>query len=102
MITLEQFENQPDDTAMDLDVFLGNKPVEIDEQMYYHIQCAYNAPHYTAEVSERYFVDQTSEADSSIDHGYDWEQYTYMTVASYPDGTYWYLGILPDMNNEKQ
>lgn len=100
MKKLKQFEKQPEETAVNLDVFLGLKPVEIDEAMYHYIVCAYNAPHYSAEVTDRHFVDQTSEANSSIKHDYDWEQYTYMTVAAYPDGTYWYLGILPDLNNE--
>lgn len=100
MKTLEQFENQPEETAVDLDDFLGIKPIEIDEQLYYHIVCAYTAAHCSYEMGKQHHVEQGGDAENSIKNIYRDDIYTYSTVASYPDNTYWYLGILPDLQRE--
>lgn len=98
--TLEEFENQPEETALDLDEFLGMKPVEIDEDFYHHICCAYVPQNCTFEMPGKYYIDQAGEADNSVKSYLGKEVYTYSTVAHYPDGTFWYLGILPNLKRK--
>jgi len=96
MKTLEEFESE--NNTLDLDKYLGSKPVQIDEDLCNYIICAYVAPNFSGRLSEGYHIDQQGEAHSSFEDNDDKETYTYLTVASYPDNTYWYLGILPDLN----
>lgn len=101
MKTLEQFENQPEETAVDLDVFLGLKPIEIDEDLYHHICCAYTAEHCSHQIDKQHYISQGGDAMSSVKDSFlSDEILTYMTVVMYPDHTYWFLGILPDLDRE--
>lgn len=97
MKTLKYWENRSPEK--DLRAYLGSKPCQIDWELYEHISCGYLAPNYTGTPlnDENYWVSQNGEAECSFDDGYTSKRYSYMTVASYPDRTYWYLGILPDL-----
>lgn len=99
MKTLNEFEKTEE---LDLIEYLGAKPVEIDEDLCHHISHGYVASNYVGQISEGYYIDQQGEAQDSFDDGDNIDRYTYMTVASYPDGTFWYLGILPDLNRDSQ
>lgn len=97
--SLDEFETQNSD--QDLRDYLGDKPIEIDEQLFYHISCGYVASNCTLEISPRVYIGQNGEAENSFKESFDSEdRYTYMTVKSFSDGTYWYLGILPDLNRD--
>jgi len=93
--TLEEFESTGQ--WEDLNQYLGDKPCQIDWDLCEHIQCAYVASNYLGIMKEGLRVAQNGEADYSFEDGYN-KRYTFMTVISYPDGTHWYLGILPDLN----
>ncbi len=95
--TLEEFESS--DKWEDLIGYLGDKPCQIDEDLCYHIQCAYVASNYIGIIKDGHCTAQNGEAEYSFDDGYN-KRYTYMTVVSYPDNTHWYLGILPDLSRE--
>lgn len=97
--TLDEFETQNSD--QDLRDYLGEKPIEIDEQLFYHISCGYVASNCNLEISPGVYIGQNGEAESSFKESlYSENRYTYMTVKSFPDDTYWYLGILPDLNRD--
>lgn len=96
--TLEEFESQEN---LDLTEFLGEKPIEIDEEMYHHILCGYVPCNCDIKIKEHEYVGQGGEAyDSFKDNPWNREAYTYLTVKSYPDNTFWHLGILPNLNGE--
>lgn len=95
--TLEEFESS--DQWEDLIQYLGDKPCRIDWDLCEHIQCAYVASNYLGIMKEGLCVAQGGEAEYSFDDGYK-KRYTYLTVISYPDGSHWYLGILPDLNED--
>lgn len=99
MKTLKEFEKIEE---LELEEYLGAKPVEIDEDLCHHISHGYVASNYVGHISDGHYIDQQGEAADSFDDGDSKERYTYMTVASYPDGTHWYLGILPDLNRDIQ
>lgn len=95
--TLEEFESSGD--WIDLNQYLGDKPCQIDWELCEHIQCAYVASNYLGIMKEGLCVAQNGEAEYSFEDGYN-KRYTYMTVISYPDGSHWYLGVLPDLVRE--
>lgn len=96
--TLEEFESSG--PWEDLIQYLGDKPCQIDWDLCEHIQCAYVASNYIGIMKESLVIAQNGEAEYSFDDGNP-KRYTYMTVMSYPDGSHWYLGILPDLNGEE-
>lgn len=96
--TLKEFESPGH--WEDLNQYLGDKPCQIDWELCEHIQCAYVASNYLGVMKEGQCVAQNGEADYSFEDGYK-KRFTYMTVISYPDGSHWYLGILPDLEREE-
>ena len=102
MKTYKQWDEFPE--GKDLKDFLGDKPCEIDEELFHEISCGFVAPNYVSFPTnkEGYLVEQAGEAECSFEDGYCLRRNSYMTVAKYPDNTYWYLGILPDMKGGEQ
>ncbi|WP_433895180.1 hypothetical protein [Sphingobacterium mizutaii] len=95
--TLEEFKTTGQ--WEDLNQYLGDKPCQIDLEMCEHIQCAYVASNYVGIMKEGLCIAQNGDADYSFDDG-DNKRFTFMTMISYPDGSHWHLGILPDLNED--
>ncbi|SEG62600.1 hypothetical protein [Sphingobacterium lactis] len=96
--TLDEFECQNQEE--DLIKYLGDKPIEIDELLYYHIICGYVVSNCNIMLKEGIYIAQNGEAEDALQEtAIGPKIFTYMTVKSFPDGTFWYLGILPDLNS---
>jgi hypothetical protein len=95
MKTFEEWEK----SDIDLDVYLGEKPCEIDFELYEFIACGYVPTNCYIDMGNKTFIQQAGEANDSFEHfEKDIEIYTYSTVIQYPDDSCWYLGILPDLS----